>query len=359
MPTELNVLVLAGGTSAEHSISLRSAATVTTALQAYGHATTVVAIDKSGGWLAGDFASLLLGSRTRLVEVKTGGGRPVVLSGRQGRGYLLPEDGGDNTSGPFDVVFPVLHGPGGEDGSIQGLLETLAVPFVGAGCRASALAMDKLSAKRLARAIGLEQAEFVDASLMDSDRLTAAVETAFGFPCFVKPASLGSSVGISRVTSPTGLAGALVEARRWDNRIIAERAIEGREIEIALLGNEDPEISDPGEIIPHGDFYDFDDKYRGSEARLIVPADIDPATGAVVYDVARKAWNMIGCRGMARIDFFIEAATSKVLLNEINTIPGFTEISMFPRVWKAAGLGIEDLVAQLVELALQAHPPRR
>ena len=250
-----------------------------------------------------------------------------------------------------DVVFPVLHGPHGEDGTVQGLLDVIGVPFVGAGCAASAMAMDKLCMKTLCTGLGIPQADFLAVGRNSAEELAPRIRSAFGFPCFVKPANLGSSVGISRVESPDGLASALAEARRWDPRVLVERAIDAREIEIALLGSDVPALTPAGEIVAAG-FYDFDTKYIGDDARLIVPAELDENALKTVRDIAVLVWNIIGCRGMARADFFVDRRSGQVLFNEVNTIPGFTRISMYPRLWQAAGVSIEELVDTLVRLAL-------
>jgi len=357
----LRVLLLFGGVSGEHSISVRSAAAIEAALDQSGHEVLSVGITRSGRWLRGDYRELLARAATELVDVQEDAGTPVFLARTESGVRLLDLDG----NGPLvstdaltvDVVFPITHGPGGEDGSLQGLLDTVGVPYVGAGCRASALAMDKLAMKTLCGGAHIPQVEFVSAGGDQAREVDALIRRTFGFPCFVKPANLGSSVGISHVRSAAGLEDALAEARRWDTRVIVERAIDAREIEIAMLGNEDPEISPPGEIVLGTGFYDFDSKYVGNEAGLIVPADISDRQSAEIRATALRVWELIGCRGMARADFFIEKSTGHVFLNELNTIPGFTEISMYPRLWAEAGLELDGLVNRLLDLALEEHHP--
>ena len=349
-----HVLVLFGGASGEHSISIRSAATVVPALERAGHSVTCIGISRAGSWRLADFSNLLRRAVTELVEVDESSGRAAVLVrlGDRKAGIITAPDQ-TPASAPIrvDVVFPVLHGPHGEDGTVQGLLDVLGVPFVGAGCAASAMAMDKLCMKTLCAGLGIPQTEFLSVGHDDSATLTRRIENAFGFPCFVKPANLGSSVGISRVATPAELPVALTEARRWDPRVLVERAVDAREIEIALLGSDVPALSPAGEIVAAG-FYDFDTKYVADDARLVVPADLNHGAIAQIRSIAVQVWDIIGCRGMARADFFVERGSGQVLFNEVNTIPGFTRISMYPRLWQAAGVEIESLVDLLLRLAM-------
>jgi D-alanine-D-alanine ligase len=272
----------------------------------------------------------------------------VVLA-HSGGGLLLAVDGGgfEKDSGRFDLVFPVLHGPGGEDGSVQGMLESLGLPFVGAGSRASAIAMDKLTMKTLAAGAGLPQTDFFEASGLDSEETSACVEKSFGFPCFLKPSGLGSSVGITKVETASGIEAALAEARRYDRRVIVERAVAGRELEMALLGGASPETSPLGEIATATGFYDFKSKYVDTGAALIVPAEVGDNVRSEADALAARVWQLIGCHGMARVDFFLQN-DGRLLFNEVNTIPGFTAISMFPRCWQAAGLSMAALVGRLL-----------
>lgn len=341
-----------GGVSAEHAISLRSAEAVTKGLERLGHQVLTVAISKTGQWLAGDMAGLLAEAAHQLVEVPPDAGRAVTLApaGTGAGGHLLYLDGGKEKREDLDLAFPVLHGPGGEDGSIQGLFETMGIPFVGAGSAASAIAMDKLLMKTMAAGAGIDQVEFMSAGDDDTVALCGRIETAFGFPCFVKPAALGSSVGITKVEAPAGLAPALSEARRWGPRVIVERAVQAREVELSLLGTAHPQIAPAGEVVPDTRFYDFDTKYVNAGAGLLVPAELDRPTIDRLENVAYRVWDLIGCKDMLRVDFFIEEG--RVLLNEANTIPGFTEISMYPRCWKAGGLEMPELLERLIDAAL-------
>lgn len=343
------ILVLAGGNSGEHSISLRSAATVCDALEAAGFEIVTAAISRSGAFLSGDFRPLFVRARNELCEADDSAGSPCALFQDEAGARLVSDAGA--TVATVSVVFPILHGPGGEDGKIQGMLESVGVPFVGAGTAASALAMDKLAMKYLCDGAGIRQVEFLDAGNDDAGTLRSRIESSFGYPCFVKPANLGSSVGISRVTDASGVEAALIEARKWDSRVVVERGVDAREIELALLGNDNPEISPPGEIVSPGGFYDFASKYVDDSAELVAPAELAADTLAELEATARRVWHLVGCRGMARADFFVEKSTGTVLFNELNTIPGFTEISMYPRLWGVGGLPLPQLVRRLVELA--------
>jgi D-alanine-D-alanine ligase len=356
------VLVLAGGVSGEHSISLRSAATVVPGLEDAGYETTLVGIASNGVWLIGGLRPLLEHARTELVTLTPDAGRAVSVVNDGTGARLIALDGPalSHRDAAFDVVFPVLHGPGGEDGTVQGFLELLDVPFVGGGCTASALAMDKLAMKYLCAGAGIPQADFLPAGACAAEELIPRINATFGFPCFVKPANLGSSVGISRVAAPAELTAALAEARRWDRRVVVERAVNAREIEVALLGNEEPQISPAGEIVPKKGFYDFESKYcDDGAADLVAPADIAAEALASIRAIANKVWELIGCRGLARADFFIDRDTGAVLFNEINTLPGMTRISMYPRLWSLAGWEPGRLFERLVELAVEEHAALR
>jgi len=352
----LHVLVLVGGRSAEHPISLRSGATVIGALAQTPHRVTVVGITRDGVWVHGDIASQLEAARTAILDLDGGGMRRVTLAWDGTSCRLRSLDGKDlegDASTAIDVVFPMLHGPNGEDGTVQGLLELARVPFVGAGTTASALAMDKLAMKTLCTGAGLPQVEFLWAGDDDSAALDVRVRAAFGYPCYVKPANLGSSVGVTRAADAAQLKEALAEARKYDERVLVERAVDAREIEIAVLGSKPAQLSPVGEIMPADGFYDFESKYVDATAGLRAPTEVSHEALARIHEVAQAAWALIGGRGMARIDFFLERNTGEVLLNEINTIPGFTQISMYPRLWAAAGIDLPELVERLLALAIE------
>lgn len=282
---------------------------------------------------------------------------PIGADGRWSEGRIVPEPGANEG---VDVVFPVLHGTFGEDGTVQGLLELADLPYVGAGVLASALCMDKVATKRMCAAAGIPVVEYVAGrAALDPDRLADAVEAAFGYPCFVKPANLGSSVGISKARDREGLLAAIAEASAYDSSILVERAVTGQELECAILGNEVIEASVVGEIVPGKEFYDYEDKYVDGKAQTLIPARISAEDQARVQGLAVEAAEALGVEGMARVDFFREAATGALYLNEVNTIPGFTPISMYSKMWEASGLPYRDLLTRLVTLALERHARRQ
>lgn len=326
----MRVAVLSGGRSSEHEISLLSGEAVAEGLEAAGHEVIRIQIEKSGLWVSGGQA----------VEIRPGEGLTVD-------GDLLS----------LDVVFPVLHGPFGEDGVTQGALDTVGVPYAGSDVLASAVCMDKLTLKRLCGFHGIPQVGFVQAFTPGWEEEALGLE----FPLWVKPSRLGSSVGISKVTDPSGLAAAVEEAARFDPRVIIEANSAGREIECSVLGNENPEASLPGEILTDDEWYDYEAKYTEGRTRIAAPADLDEPTTAAVRDLATRVFTMAGCSGLARCDFFVEepaageSGQSRILLNEINTIPGFTRTSVYAKLWEATGLPYPDLCNRLAELALDRH----
>jgi D-alanine-D-alanine ligase len=253
------------------------------------------------------------------------------------------------------VVFPVLHGTFGEDGTVQGLLELADLPYVGPGVLASAAAMDKEVAKRLLRAEGIPVVEWVTVDRAGID----GVQPPFGYPVFVKPANLGSSVGISKARTPEELADALRFAAQYDRKVIIERAIVGQELECSVMGNEDPVAATPCEILPSREFYDYEDKYLLDKAETLLPANVSEAQASELRRVAVAAYQALGCEGMARVDFLLESATGRLYVNEINTIPGFTSISMFPKMWEHAGVPYAQLLDRLIAYALRRHEQKQ
>ena len=277
----------------------------------------------------------------RILITKEGQWQPRAIS---------PEPGGNPG---IDVVFPVLHGTFGEDGTVQGLLELADLPYVGAGVLASAASMDKVMMKRICLQMGLP---VVDYWVIRGEWVSGVPP--FPFPWFVKPANLGSSVGISKVNNREEFNAAVKYARQFDTKVLFERGITGREFECSVLGNEDPKASVPCEILPSRDFYDYEDKYLLNQAKTVVPAAITPAETAEIQRLAVACYQAVGCEGMARVDFLMEAATGQFFINEINTIPGFTSISMYPKMWEASGLPYSQLIDRLIELALERHQAR-
>jgi D-alanine-D-alanine ligase len=349
----LRVAVLFGGRSAEHEVSIASAASVIRALDPAKYEVVPIGISKEGRWLIGDSAQKMLADTIRE-------GRHVLLPPEPGASALLQLDSGD--AGPatgIDVVFPVLHGTYGEDGTIQGLLELAGLPYVGCGVLASAVGIDKEVQKRLFEHAGLPVVKYLllprSRWKYKSEDALEDIQRRFQFPLIVKPATLGSSVGITKARDVAELAAALGLAAEFAQKILVERAVEGREIEVSVLGNEEPRASVPGEIIPHHEFYDYEAKYTEEGTQYLVPAPLKPRQTAKVQDYAVRAFQAIEGRGMARVDFFLERHTGRLYINEINTIPGFTAISMYPRLWEASGLSYPELIDRLIELAIEEH----
>lgn len=345
--------VVFGGRSAEHEVSCVSAASVIGAIPRDRYEVVVVGIDKEGAWRLLDAPPARDPEADHLPEVGPTMGEPVSLDTSGTPGLLRP--GGDRV--PIDVVFPVLHGPWGEDGTIQGMLEFAGIPYVGAGVLASAVAMDKAVAKVLYRAAGLPLTPWETVTAPewrdDRDAVEARAEV-LGIPLFVKPAALGSSVGVSKVKNLSELPAALDEALAHGRKAVIEASVDGaREIECSVLGNEDPVASVPGEILPAGEFYDYRSKYLDDRTELIVPADLPEETVDEVQRMAVAAFRAVDCEGMARVDFLL--GEDGLVLNEVNTIPGFTEVSMYPKMWEASGLAYPDLLDRLVRLALERH----
>jgi D-alanine-D-alanine ligase len=345
MASRLKIALLFGGRSGEHEVSVRSAESVAQGLSARFDVLPVL-IDHGGRWWL----------QPEGATIAPHGGTPVfVVPSPEDKGALRRLDDAQLAARP-DVYFPVLHGTFGEDGTIQGLLELAGVPFVGSGTAASAGAMDKVLMKALFSAAGLPQAAY--RVLLARDRARAAeIIAPLGLPVFVKPANLGSSVGVSKVKATGTLATALDAAFAYDRKVVVEAAVPGaREIEISVLGNDDAEASLPGEIIPDREFYDYDSKYSAdSKTVLKIPAPLDAAATAEVRRVAVEVFRSVDASGYARVDFLMEKETGKLVVNEINTIPGFTSISMFPKLWAATGLPYEELLERLVQLGLDRH----
>jgi D-alanine-D-alanine ligase len=338
------IVVLFGGRSGEHEVSIRSAASVISALDQSKYEVIPVAITKEGRWLPPAASVGLLPADSRQA---TSTETAVSVSQEPG-----------SASG-VDVVFPVLHGTFGEDGTVQGFFELAEVAYVGAGVLGSACGMDKDVMKRLFREAGLPTVEHVALLRRDRGSRVEELEKRFGYPLFVKPANLGSSVGISKAHNREELLSALDLAAEYDRKIIVERAVVGREIECSVLGNDDPKASVPGEIVPANEFYDYEAKYIDENSRLLIPAPLTVEQAREVQRLAVAAFRAVECCGLARVDSFLEEKTGKVLLNEINTMPGFTSISMYPKMWEASGVSYKELIDRLIELALERQAEKK
>jgi D-alanine-D-alanine ligase len=359
------VVVLFGGRSAEHEISCISARSVVDALNPERYETIAIGIDREGAWhLVPDGpAALVDGSGHALPAVAAGSGRDISLDQQPGSRSLVAHDGARSE---IDVVVPVLHGPYGEDGATQGMLELAGVPYVGAGVMASAVGMDKAVQKVLFEAAGLPIVPNEVVHERDWEEDPEGIEARaehLGYPLFAKPATLGSSVGVGKVHGPGELRGRLEEAFRYARKAVLERSIEhAREIECAVLGNDDPVASVAGEIVPAGEFYDYRAKYLDEGSELRIPAELPDGVLEEIQRMAIAAFRAIDCSGMARVDFFLRegaAGDAELFVNEINTIPGFTQISMYPKLWAASGVSYPELLDRLIDLAVERHERER
>jgi D-alanine-D-alanine ligase len=351
--------VLFGGRSGEHEVSLASARNVIDALQKAGHTVVPLGITPQGRWLTNGRALLQL-TRDGTASEAT----PLARSTDQPNAWaLLPQASAEAPLPAIDVIFPVLHGPYGEDGTVQGLLEMANLPYVGCGVLASAVGMDKAVAKHLFAQAGLRQTDFCvimrKAWERDPAAQLATVEARLPYPLFVKPANLGSSIGVSKVLERGKLAEAITLACRYDRKVVVEQAVpHAREIEVSVLGNDEPLVSIPGEIVPGNEFYDYAAKYLDDNSDLLIPAPISAALMAEAQAMALTAFRVADCSGLARVDFLLDDATQTLYLNEINTLPGFTRISMYPKLWEASGIAYPELVDRLIDLALERHADR-
>jgi D-alanine-D-alanine ligase len=345
MGPRLKIALLCGGRSGEHEVSLRSAASVGKALSER-HDVMLIVIDQEGRWFLQEGPA-----------PEEGGGREVFLVPGLDNGRLRDLADARPAAEP-DIYFPLLHGTYGEDGTIQGLLELAAVPYVGSGVAASAVGMDKEFMRALFAQDGLPLAPYRVIRKRDSETESVLLDV-LGLPLFIKPANLGSSVGISKVKTPEELSTALDRAFVYDNKVIAEVAINAREIEVSVLGNEDPSTSLPGEIVPDREFYDYESKYSASSrTELRIPAALEPQLAEEARDCAARAFRAIDAAGFARVDLFLDRTSGRFVVNEINTIPGFTSISMFPKLWEATGLPYCDLLDRLLDLGRARHEAR-
>jgi len=354
----IRVGIIFGGRSGEHEVSLRSARSIMDAIPKEKYEVLPIGITKQGRWIAG-------GDPLRALTSGENDTRPAALLGQPGESAIRAiEPAGERAASlseiaSVDVLFPVLHGPFGEDGTIQGLFELADVPYVGAGVLGSSVGMDKGVFKSVMRAEGIPVLPYRLILRADWEQDPQAVldgiERDFHYPLFTKPANLGSSVGVSRATNRAELHSALNEASRYDRRVLVEQGIHAREIELSVLGNDDPVASVAGEVIPGDTFYSYKDKYITDDAQLLVPAPVDSETLARLQEIAIRAYKAIDCAGMARCDFFIDRDTGEIWLNELNTIPGFTSISMYPKLWEASGIPYPELIDRLIQLALERH----
>lgn len=342
--------ILFGGQSAEHEVSLQSAKNIIASLNREKYEPVLIGIDKTGRWHLQEESTYLLHAENPKLIALNKSSDAVSLTPWKSDANIHSKQGSQG----IDVIFPVLHGPLGEDGTVQGLLKLAHLPFVGAGVLGSAVGMDKDVMKRLLRGAGIPVGKFLVVKDSEKKSLSfAAIQKQLGVPFFVKPANLGSSVGVSKVHSEAEFDKAIHDAFSYDTKILIEEYIEGREIECAVLGNDAPEASVAGEIVPTHEFYSYDAKYIDEDgAKLIIPVSLPDATLKEVQELAVNAFKVLCCEGMARVDFFL-TKDGKIFVNEINTIPGFTKISMYPKLWEASGVGYTELIDRLIQLAIE------
>ena len=364
MERALRVGLIFGGRSGEHEVSLLSAQGVMNAMDKAKYEVVPIGITKAGQWLAsGDpFKALSSGAMAESNPA-------LILAEPSERGLMRLEELAQEEAltavqvSQLDVVFPILHGPYGEDGTVQGLLELAGIPYVGAGVAASAVGMDKVLFKKVMEAQGVPVVPYVVILRRTWERqpdvVLDRIEAEVGYDCFVKPANLGSSVGISKAHDRAELRVALDDAARYDRKLLVEVAVDAREIEVSVLGNDEPMASVPGEIVPCNEFYDYAAKYLDGESDLLIPAPIPAGTAETILELAVEAYRAIDCAGMARVDFLLDRETGGVYLNEVNTLPGFTPISMYPKLWEASGISYPELIDRLIQLALERHEDKR
>jgi D-alanine-D-alanine ligase len=368
MTKKLRIGVIFGGRSGEHEVSVRSARAVIEAIDATKYEVVPIAITKEGNWLAPAAAAELLPPATQRffpASTRKGKKEDVMIAGDPSRTGLMRLNRNGGPAESIDVVFPVLHGTYGEDGTLQGLLEMAAIPFVGCGTLASACGMDKVAMKALFRNAGLPICDYEwflrTQWESEPDKISRRIIHSIGFPAFVKPANLGSSVGISKATDKASLARSIDLAARYDRKVIVEATVEGRELECAVIGNDKPQASLPGEYVIHDEaarFLDYNEKYAGTgNVEFVVPARIPKATVKRIQQMAVQAFQAIDGSGLSRVDFFLRPDGS-LLLNEINTLPGLTDVSGFPKMWAASGIPFPRVIDQLIELAIERHRER-
>src|SRR6266567_451398 len=363
---KMRIGLIFGGRSGEHEVSLASATSILANLDKDKYEIVPIGITHQGSWLLGTEPAQLLATTqsvdTANENVQT---TAVTLTGDPNLRRLIPVQGNQQLqdNGALDVIFPVLHGTYGEDGTLQGLLEMVNVPYVGCGVLGAALGMDKEKMKIVFEAVGLPGVDYLVYRRNEWERspetIMDAIEQRLSYPCFVKPVNLGSSVGINKAHNRAELARSIDVAAEYDRKIIIERGIECRELECAILGNDEPIASVVGEVVASNEFYDYNAKYLDNQSQVIIPADIPQAAAEEVRRQAVKAFQALDLSGLARIDFFLEKESGRVYINEVNTLPGFTQISMYPKLWEASGLPYAQLLDRLIELAIERHQDKQ
>lgn len=367
---KLRIGVLFGGKSSEHDVSLVSARSVMAAIDKSRYDVVPIGIDREGHWLLGGDPMLQLTAGAYSSPVPDEQLALVAATPRVDFAFLTSDtalessaDAPSPIAPAVDIIFPVLHGPMGEDGTVQGLLDLVNVPYVGCGVLAAAVGMDKLIFKAVVAAHQLPQAPYVGVLRQrwetEPESVLAWLEAQLPYPMFVKPANMGSSVGISKVHDRVTLAAGLTLAARYDRKLVVEQGLDAREIELSVLGNDQPLVSVPGEVVPGNEFYDYDAKYLLDNSQLLIPAPMAPALMQEAQALARAAYLAVDGAGLARVDLLLERGSDRLFINEINTMPGFTSISMYPKLWEASGLTYRELIERLLDLALARHADRQ
>lgn len=356
---KIRVGLIFGGRSGEHEVSFCSASSIIKAINKDKYTVVPIGITKEGRWISPQDSELAL--RSGKIEGKS---TVILLNDPSGNALIRTTNNQRSDKSPalerVDVIFPALHGPYGEDGTVQGLLEVANIPYVGAGVAASAISMDKDLMKTIFQQRGLPILKWMTIRRKewqkDKEKILSSIENGFEYPLFVKPTNLGSSVGITKVHKKEELEGAIDLASSYDRKILIEEGLEEvREVECGVLGNDEPRASVAGEVRPAGEFYDYNSKYIDKETQLIVPADLPDGVSQEVQEIALRAFKAVDAAGMARVDFFVSKKENKIYLSEINTIPGFTSVSMYPRLWEASGIPYSELIDRLIQLALERH----
>ena len=361
--SRLRIGVLFGGRSTEHEVSILSAQSIIAAMDPQRFEAIPLYIDRNGRWLVGGSLKRLVSqdAASKYVYLPPDPTHHALVPAQDGHGHESPSPGSGEGQGgglpPLDAVFPVFHGLNGEDGTIQGVLELANIPYVGAGVLGSALGLDKIYMKRAFAAAGLPIVDYLPITRrqyeQDQNAFVALVEARLGYPCFSKFANSGSSVGTTKAHDRAELVAGLHLAASFDRKLLVERAVDARELEVSVLGNDEPQASVVGEIVPAHEFYDYDAKYLDEGSRLVIPAAVEGDVAENVRAMALRAFQAVDAAGMARVDFFMERKTGRMLVNELNTIPGFTRISMYPKLWEASGLSYPKLIERLVDLAIE------
>lgn len=359
---KIRVGVIFGGRSGEHEVSLISANSIIKALDPEKYDVVPVGITKKGSWVVGLKPDAMLEAQNKHKHICIpfpDQGRATLNCDPTNKGLVLVDKSTHQNRVELDIVFPIVHGTYGEDGTLQGLLEQADIPYVGCGVLASAAGMDKTIAKKLFRDAGIAVAPFKEILRSEwrrnPDSIMNTIEEEFNYPCFVKPVNSGSSVGISKVKDRQSLKEAIDLATRFDRKILIESFVDGREIEVSVLGNDQPIASLPGEVLPCNEFYDYAAKYIDNRTELKIPADLSKEISDEIRNLAIKAYRTLDCTGMARVDFFLEQGTNRIIINEINTIPGFTKVSMYPKLWEATGISFSELCDRLINLAFERY----